>query len=224
MGEIIRLENVAKTENGNRRALDGVNLTISEGERVTVCGPPGSGKAALMRVIAGMDRPNEGSVYVLDKAVHEMDGKTAAKFRSKYIGSVQRENGFMARMTVLENAALPLAVQGVPKPKRLRAAMEQLKALGVSHIAHARPSQLTAYEARLAAVARALAAQPKILLLEEATAGLSDIDAERAAGMLHAICRYGGYTVICFTAEEDRGLCPDRLIRITHGRIQEDNQ
>ena len=223
MKDIIRLSNVARIEEGNRRVLNGVNLTVSEGERVTVCGPPGSGKDALTRLIAGMDRPSTGEVCILDKAVHDMDDKTAARFRSKYIGVVQRDNGFISRMTVLENVALPLVIQGVPRAKRMRMAMEQLKNLGVQHIAHARPSQLTAYEARMAAVARALAAQPKLLLLYEPAAGLSEGDADRAAGMLHAVCRYGDFTVVCLTADETSALCPDRLIRMTRGTIQEDN-
>ena len=222
MGDIIRLENVVKTENSNRCILDGVSLTVAEGERVAICGAPGSGKDALMRLIAGLDRPNGGSVAVLDRAVHEMDEKTAALFRNKYIGIVRQENGFMDRLNVMENAALPLTVAGVPKAKRNSAALEQLKVLGIQNVAYARPSQLNPYEARLTAVARALTSQPRILLLYEATAGLSDRDAEKIAGMLHAICLYGDYTVVCFSAEQNVALCPDRTISIAHGRIQED--
>ena len=224
MEDIIRLINVTRIEEGNLGVLDGENLTVSQGERVTVCGLPGSGKAALMRVIAGMDKPSAGEVLVLDKAVHNMNEKTAARFRSKYIGVVRQDNGFIGRMTVLENVAMPLTLQGVPHQKRMRMVMEQLKNLGVQHIAQARPSQLTAYESRMAAVARALAAQPKLLLLYEPTDGLSVSDAERAAGMLHAVCRYGNFLVMCFTADETSTLCSDRLIRISRGTIQEDNR
>ena len=221
MSEVIGLKDVVKTE-GGRCVVNGVSLAIEEKERVLIYGAPGSGKAALMRLMAAMDRPNGGEITVLDKAVHGMDERAAAAFRNRHIGVVRPENAFMEQLNILDNVALPLTARGVPRIKRNRAAMEQLKALGVPHIAHALPSQLSPFEARLASVARALAAQPKILLIYDLAANLPQREAERLAGMLHAICQYGDFTVVGFEAEKTGTMCADRTMLIIHGTIQED--
>ena len=118
MSEIIRLENVIKMLAGNRRAINGVSLTIQAKERVAIHGASGSGKTTLARLIAGMERPSSGRVFVLDKAVHDMDADTAAVFRSRHIGLIARHPAFMENLTVLENVALPLMIRGIPPAQR----------------------------------------------------------------------------------------------------------
>ena len=221
MKEIIRLENVIKMVRG-RRAVNGVSFGICEKEHVAVCGAPGSGKNMLMRLIAGMDTPSEGEVYVLDKAVHEMDDIEASRFRNRNIGVVRREPGFMENQNIIENVSLPLAVQRMTLARRKRAAEEQLEALGISHLSHAFPSQLSAYEALAASVARALVTQPKILMFYEITAGLSERETEKLTGILGAISYYGDYMVISFGADPVDGLRRDRTVLLSHGKIQED--
>ena len=221
MSGIIRLVDVVKAE-GNQRVVNEVSLTIEEKERVQVYGAPGSGRAALMRLIAGMEPPTEGEIYLLDKSVHGMDERTAAAFRNRYIGVIRPENGFMDRLSVLDNVALPLAVRGMPRAKREYAVKEQLKALGIPHILRALPSQLNTFEARLASVARALVAQPKILLIDDIAVNLPLKEAERMTGMLYAICEYGDFTVVSFETEKSCALRPDRYIYMVQGKIQED--
>jgi ABC-type lipoprotein export system ATPase subunit len=217
---IIRLENVVKVSDKGRRVINGMNLCVQENERVAICGPPGSGKNMLMRLIAGMDSPSGGNVFVLDQPVHQMNRDKASVFRNRNIGIIQQESGLMENMSILENVSLPLMLQRVPAAKRKQAAKEQLKSLGIAHIAHALPIQLTEYEWLIASTARALIAQPKILLMYEATAVLSEIEDKQYAGVINAILKYGGYTVLSFS--ERNMFRMDRIIQIDHGKIQEE--
>ena len=222
MNEIIRLENVVKMTHSNRRAVNDVSLCIQGRERVAVSGPPDSGKTTLMRLIAGIEAPSAGQIVVLDQAVHEMDANQAATFRNRNIGIVRRHAGFMERVNVLENVSLPLAVQGISLSKRNKEAKELLKSLGIPHIAHAHPFQLSAYEELTASIARALITKPKILLMYEATANLSEREMEQFTGLMNVMLQYGTYTILSFSASPNNILREHRTVLLHHGKIQED--
>ncbi len=222
MDEIIMLENVVKMTDTNRRILSGIKLCIHEKERVLVCGNPGSGKDMLMRIIAGMDKPSDGKVFVMGQAVHEMDSDSTAQFRNRHIGIIRRDSGFMDKLSVYENISLPLAIRKEPSVKRKQAAKEMLKILGISHIAHAYPSVLSTYEKLVACAARALITHPEILMMYEVTADLSEREKEEFTGLMNAILQYGEYTVILFSAEPSNALCTDRTFLIEHGKIREE--
>ncbi|MGI6174960.1 MAG: ABC transporter ATP-binding protein [Christensenellales bacterium] len=176
MQEMIKLENVIKMYEDGRRAVNGINLCVRKGECVVICGASGSGKTTLMRLLAGMERPSSGRVMVLGKAVHEMDADRLAAFRNRHIGLLSKDAAFMGGLTVLENVALPLMIRGVSFAKREKAAKEQLKTLGLTYVAGARPAQLSSLETKLVSIARMLIAQPEVLLLHDATASLSARD------------------------------------------------
>ena len=219
---IIRLSHVIKMMPGGRRAVNDVSLCIREKERILVHGDPGSGKSVLMRLIAGMESPDSGDIYVLDKAMHGKDSGTTPGFRNRHIGAVLRAPRLLAPMTVLENVELPLVIRGIPNPQRVRSAKKQLKALGIGHIAHARPDQLSPYEAQAAALARALIGEPSILLLDEVFAGLSARESEQLAGIIDAVAQFGRLTVILFSASAHHYIDADRTIALDHGTIRED--
>ncbi len=219
MSDVIRLENAVKMAGNGARALSGVNLTIVKGECVTISGSPGSGKTSLARLIAGMDRPSSGKVFVLDKPLHEMRPDAAAVFR-KYIGVLMKYPAFLENLSLLENIALPLALRGEPAAARDKKVKEQLKNFGLLYAVRAHPSQLTPLERHKAAIARALIAQPQILLLDDFAAGLAQAD--EIAGILHALCQYGDYTVVELTGAAKGLVCRGRVVILDHGTIQEE--
>lgn len=221
MKEVIRLENVIKMYPGGRRAINGVSLSVYECERITINGSPGSGKSTLMRLIAGMEAPSDGKITVLGKAVESMNSDISSAFRSRHFGILLRNAGFMERLTVLENTALPLALRDVPGEKRNKTANEKLKALGLDSIAKAYPHQLSPYESQLVSIARALAAQPEILMLNEAGADLSQKEEERLYGTINDLGKFGDFTILNF-CEAGSGFVADKNYRLEHGMIQED--
>lgn len=222
MDEVIKLENVVKMAEGNRRTINDVSLIIYKKERVAVLGAPGSGKAALMRLISGMERLSDGKVYVLGKAVHKMGEATAADLRNRHIGLLCGKPAFLDSLTVSENVALPLTIRDVPLAQRQKSAKEQLKALGLIYAANARPSKLSALEARMASLARALIGRPEILLLYDFAAGLPERDTERIKASLRMLIESGGHTILEFTAVKAGLADAKRTVTLEHGKIQEE--
>ncbi|MHB1313931.1 MAG: ABC transporter ATP-binding protein [Christensenellales bacterium] len=222
MKEILKLENVIKMYGGERRAVNDVSLCVFEGENIMISGAAGSGKSTLMRLIAGMEHPSAGEIFILNKAVHTMDSGTASVFRNHTFGVMLRSPAFMEHLPVLENVALPLAIRGMAAPQRAKKAMALLKELGLSYAAHTYPGQLSIYEAQLASLARAIISKPGILLLDEITANLSEKESGRMLGMIHALWQAGDYSIISFSTAKDSVLRPDRCFRLDHGTIREE--
>jgi ABC-type lipoprotein export system ATPase subunit len=221
MKEIISLKNVIKLY-GQQRAINGVSLQVNENERVLVKGAPGSGKSTLLKLIAGMERPSAGEIFVMEKALHETGSDALSVFRSRYMGVILEDPCLLPELSVLENVALPLTVRGISALKREKAAMEVLKALGAAYLAHTSPEKISVYEAQAASLARALVGQPKILLLDEAAARLSEREIGKLGGILSAIQELGDYTIMSFSAEEDGILNTGKRIALNHGTIKED--
>ena len=217
MKEIIRLDNVVKMVN-DQRIVNGVSLTVYEGEHVQVCGADQNGRSMLMKLIAGMERPSNGQVFVRGKAVHELDADRAATFRNQTFGICLWEPSYMPNLTVWENVALPLMIRGVDVLKRERAAKEQLKQMGIRAIAYAYPAQLKPMEAQIASITRALVAQPPVLLIEDLTAGLSEKQAGQVMDVLSALAEA---TIIGFTSGENVPGAQRRLV-LERGQLREE--
>jgi ABC-type lipoprotein export system ATPase subunit len=212
MEEVIRLDNVVKMHGSGIRAINSVSFSVFKGENVMISGSPGSGKTTLARLIAGVDRPSTGQIFVLGKSLNEMGKDMAAAFRNKYIGIMQRDPVFLDNLSVLENVALPLMLHGEVTVQRNRKAKEQLKTLGLQYAGHAHPSQLTLLERHKAAIARVLITQPKILLLDDFAADLAET--EEIKRTLHALCCYDSYTVVEITGAVQCLICADRTIKL----------
>ena len=224
MSEIIRLENVVKMTDNGHRALSGVSMQIDQGERVIIHGAPGSGKTALMRIIAGMDKPSDGKVFVLEQPLHEMSEAKAAALRNETFGILQRNPAFVETLTLGENVGLPLSIRGVSAEKRQKAVRDMLKSFGLLYAIHALPGKLSAMEIKLADVARALIGKPQILLLSDTGADLSQRDREQLKGTLHALSEFGTYTILEFTGAQNGLIDASRTWTLEFGRIQEEVQ
>jgi ABC-type ATPase involved in cell division len=224
MEEVIRLDNVVKMNEDGRRVIGGISFSIKERECVTIRDAAGSGKTALMRLIAGLDKPSAGHIHVLGRPVHEMKTDVAAAFRNNNIGILPRDPAFLDNLTLYYNLAMTLVILGQTPAKWRGRVQEQLKELGLLYAAHAHPPQLTPLERHKAAIARALVGNPKILLLDDFTADLSVADAEEIKAMMHAVVRYGAYTVVELTGADAGLICHDRTLTLDHGKLQEETQ
>lgn len=153
-------------------ALNAVDLTVQDGDYISVTGASGSGKSTLMHILGLLDSLTEGE-YLLDgAAVAHLPAKQRARLRSEKIGFVFQQFRLLTGMTALENVALPLALQGIPRDERSERALAVLECVGLSDRANHRPHQLSGGQQQRVAIARALALQPDILCFDEPTSAL----------------------------------------------------
>jgi putative ABC transport system ATP-binding protein len=166
------VEKTYKTGEIETYALRGVDIDIHAGEFTAVAGPSGSGKSTLLHILGGLDRPNKGEVWLEGTRIDGLNFAQLANLRLAHFGFVFQAYNLIPVLTALENAAFVLELQGVPKKEREAKALEALEILGIAEFAHRRPNQLSGGQQQRVAVARALAASPKIILADEPTANL----------------------------------------------------
>jgi len=223
---MIRLEGVSKTyRNGavEVQALKPVDLTIEKGEYVAIMGPSGSGKSTLMNILGCLDTPSSGT-YVLDgERVETLDEERLAHVRNKKIGFVFQNFHLLPRQSILRNVELPCVYGGMSRAKRAERAKELLGKVGLGDRMHHRPNELSGGQRQRAAIARALAMEPSVLLADEPTGNLdvkSSEDIMRLFGKLHE----EGATVILVTHEADIAAHAKRVLRFGDGEIVSDTR
>jgi len=219
---MIEIENITKVYPMGQtevRALDGVSLTIADGEWVAIAGPSGSGKSTLMAIIGCLDSPT-GGVYRLDGLnVARMSDNELAAVRNKKIGFVFQQFNLLARTSALENVELPLLYSNVNhRRERAKAALE---AVGLGDRAHHLPTQLSGGQQQRVAIARALVTHPSVILADEPTGNL-DTGTSGEIMEIFARLNQDGITVILITHEEDIAAHAARIIRFRDGRIEHD--
>ena len=198
-------------------ALDGIELTLAEGEFVSLIGPSGCGKSTLLRVVADLEQPTGGTVRVGGKSPHQ------ARLDQDY-GIAFQQAGLLEWRSVVENVELPLHVHGVPKPQRRARAAELLELVGLAEFAQARPSQLSGGMQQRVAIARALAPRPKLLLMDEPFGALDEMTRERMQAELLRIAGESGAAVLFVTHSiPEAVVLSDRVVVMTPrpGRITE---
>lgn len=199
-------------------ALDGVSLDILRGEYVTITGVSGSGKSTLMNILGCLDTPTSGT-YLLDGSdVSDMTDVQLSRIRSRKIGFVFQSFNLIPSLTAAENVELPLLYRGVPKQQRREAAMEALEAVGMTHRAAHRPSELSGGQQQRTAIARAIAADPSIILADEPCGNLDSKNSREVLDILSDLNR-SGKTIVMITHDEQAARKAQRLIRISDGKI-----
>lgn len=219
--DMVRLDNLVKRYDNGKRTINDVNLGVETGSHVLITGTEGSGKTTLLKLIAGIEAPSAGNIYIDGKAVHEMNADTAAAFRNRTIGIVSRHPGFMNTLTMIENISLPLTVRKISGKERKQSVIEHMDTLGIRHLIYAYPFQLSIMELQLTALARALVMQPKILLLDNME---SDLTVKQSKKIKDLICTAGEsneLTIIRFTDRENDDWQYDGYFRLECGRIWE---
>ncbi|MFT6311468.1 MAG: putative ABC transport system ATP-binding protein [Porticoccus sp.] len=199
------------------RILNGVELTITDGESVAITGASGSGKSTLLGILAGLDVPTSGSVVLGDKVITTMNEDQRAQVRSELVGFVFQSFQLLPALTALENVMLPLELKGINNPQHIARGFLDKVGLG-QRVAHY-PRQLSGGEQQRVAVARAFASQPKILFADEPTGNLDEKTGGQIIELLFALNKELGTTLVLVTHDHAlAGRC-DRHLQLAEGLL-----
>ena len=198
--------------------LKGINFNVEEGEMVAIMGSSGSGKSTLLNIVGMLDLLDSGS-YTLDGVpIVNLNETKAAKYRNKFLGFIFQSFNLINYKTALENVALPLYYQRVPKKERDEKALQYLTKVGLANWATHLPSELSGGQKQRVAIARALAAQPKVLLADEPTGALDSTTSYEVMQLLQEI-NDEGKTLLVVTHEEDIAKMCKRIVQLKDGII-----
>ena len=220
--EVIKTENLSRIFNEGEnevRALDGVNLTIEEGEFTAIVGPSGSGKTTLLNMIGGLDKPTTGKVFVNNVEMTSLKENELTNFRRDNIGFVFQAYNLIPVLTAIENVSFVMDLQGMPARQSADRAMEMLAAVGLADRANSRPTKMSGGQQQRVAVARALAAKPKFILADEPTANLDGKSAENLLDIMEKLNKDGNITFVFSTHDERIMRKARRIIRLEDGKI-----
>lgn len=202
-------------------ALRGLNLSVRQGELVAIVGASGSGKSTLLNILAGLDRPSAGEVWVGQRDLLNVSEKSLVDYRRQDVGFVWQATtrNLLPYLTVSENIRLPMALAGHPRRLRLAWSQEVMTALGIADKADRQPHQLSGGEQQRAAIGVALANQPGLLLADEPTGELDTATAVQVFEMLRTLNRDFGVTVVIVSHYPGVSQFVDRVVHIRDGRI-----
>lgn len=201
--------------------LKGLSLSIDKGQSLGVIGPSGSGKSTLLMVLAGLERPNQGSLKIAGRDIVAMGEDELTAFRGGAIGIVFQSFHLIPTMTALENVAVPLELAGHPNASE-RAA-EELAAVGLQNRQKHYPSQLSGGEQQRVAIARALVPEPELLLADEPTGNLDESTGEEIIALMFNAQRARGQTLVLVTHDRRLAARCDRVVRVRDGQLVEEN-
>jgi putative ABC transport system ATP-binding protein len=211
-----------RTPNGEFFALADVELRIARGELVAVVGSSGSGKSTLIHLIAGIDRPTAGSVRVAGAEVSALGESALAGWRGATVGVVFQFFQLLPTLTTLENVMLPIDFAGaLPAAQARSRALALLDRVGIADQADKLPSALSGGQQQRAAIARAFANDPPVIVADEPTGNLDSRTAAAVLGLLAELAR-DGKTVVLVTHERELGRLADRVVTLADGRVIED--
>lgn len=221
--EILKIENLKKMY-GKREnlvnAVDDVSFSIERGEFVAVVGPSGSGKSTLLHLIGGVDRPNDGKIYIEGTDISNYNSKELALFRRRKVGIVYQFYNLIPNLTVKHNIELPLTLDGRRVNEKLFD--DIVNKLGISKKLNNFPSELSGGQNQRVAIARSLIYEPSLLLLDEPTGNLDRKNSNEIIEILKYFNHTSNQTIILVTHDESVALESDRIITIVDGKIAGD--
>lgn len=198
--------------------LHGIDLRIERGERVFLCGPSGAGKTTLLYTLAGLERPEQGSIHIGGTDLYAMGRKAQARFRNLHIGYVFQNFHLLPELTALENVAVPGAIAGRNATEDARRALARV---GLSDRGDHLPAELSGGEQQRVAIARAIVNEPKVLFADEPTGNLDSRNSAEIMKMLLDLATEHGVTLVVVTHDQQLAKAGDRTLVIRDGSIHD---
>lgn len=210
---------IYKTRNIKCRALNGVSLDIFPGEFIAIVGTSGSGKSTLLNLMAGLEKPSAGKIFVKQRPIHKMSEDELVDFRLHNIGFIFQQFNLMEPLTALENAAFPLMLKGISPKKRTAMAQKILQSIGLAEHGHHAPAELSGGQQQRVSIARAIITKPPILFADEPTGNLDSVTAAQITDILRTIVKVEGSTLVLVTHDIEKTQYADRIVHLADGRI-----
>lgn len=206
--------------------LKGIDLSVAEGEFVSIMGASGSGKSTLLNILGILDNYDSGEYRIDGRLIKDLTETQAADYRNRLIGFIFQSFNLIGFKTAVENVELPLFYQGVSRKLRHERAMEYLSRLGIADWAAHYPNEMSGGQKQRVAIARALVTNPRIVLADEPTGALDSRTSEEVMQILGRLNREDGVTIIVVTHESGVANCTDKIVHIKDGIIGriEDNR
>lgn len=221
MIEIKDLHKSYQTGNNSLHVLKGIDFSVKEGELVSIMGSSGSGKSTLLNILGMLDEADEG-IYTLDNTpIKNLNEKIAARYRNKFLGFIFQSFNLISYKNAVDNVALPLYYQKLPRREREERAMHYLEKVGLADWADHLPNQLSGGQKQRVAIARALASDPKVLLADEPTGALDTKTSYEVMDLIQGI-NEEGRTILVVTHEPDIAQMTKRIVNLKDGRIIDD--
>ncbi len=223
MGDAIRVEGLRKAYagkglgHGELELFAGLSFTVSAGEMVAIVGQSGAGKSSLLHLLAALDKPTSGDVWVGERHVSSLTGRQAAEFRNREVGYVWQFHYLMPEFTAVENVAMPLMARGMAKSAAMAQATSWLDEVGLKDRALHRSGELSGGEQQRVSLARALVTAPKVLLADEPTGDLDGKTAESVFTLLQRLHRAHALTSVLVTHNAEFAARCDRVLTLRDG-------
>ncbi len=218
---VLRAEKVTKvvpSSNGQLTILSGIDLEINVGEAVAIIGASGSGKTTLLGLLAGLDLPSSGSIFLDSEEITTLSEEHRAGLRGKHVGFVFQTFQLLSSLTALENVMLPGELRGDPDPKQ--DAMDLLEKVGLPKRYNHYPKQLSGGEQQRVAIARAFASKPTVLFADEPTGNLDTLTGQKVIDRLFDLNKEYETTLVLVTHDERLANRCDRIIELAGGEIR----
>ena len=219
---LIRVDHIRKVYRMGQEkvvALDDVTLDIQSGEMVCFLGTSGSGKSTFLNMVAGLEKPTRGEIWIGSIPIHKLNETQVTLFRQKNIGFIFQAYHLIPSMTALENVTIPLTFRGVEKKKRLRAGKAALKSVGLEGYENRKPSQMSGGQQQRVGIARALVGNPRILFADEPTGNLDSGTTREVMEIIVKQVRRQGMTLILVSHDRTIAEYADTILTIQDGNI-----